>query len=35
LVTGNDDDLMLRKRALDMNIRILPKSLIHAIDIEI
>lgn len=34
LVTGNDDDLILRKKAIDLNISILPKSLIHTIPIE-
>jgi len=35
LVTGNDDDLSLRKRAMDLSILILPKSLIHTIPIEV
>jgi signal transduction histidine kinase len=35
LVTGNDDDLALRKRAMDIGISILPKGLIHTIPIEV
>lgn len=35
LVTANDDDLLLRKKAMDLGVSILPKGLIHAISIEV